>query len=444
MKKRMFNFSHWRLVSASTCVEKSKMLPACCSNLSAWVTAVFLSIWVFSYANAAPNTGWQSDLDYFESELSARHIDPFHNISQETFLAEVEKLRARVEGLSPEEFRVSLMDITRMIGDGHTAVPLWSDDLKRYPFEITFVDGEAIVTGASADDAYLLGSTLTRINQVPIDSVRERIARISPFVENQYSERVRSGMYLLIEDILEGLHIVNTDEGTSLEFLIGTEHRSIITEAITSQEFNDLVIERLGRRHPQKFFQRQPGGSDTLWFGERDDGRTVYVQFDRYPPHETMRIFGERLLTHMNSRRTEHLIIDLRENFGGDFYVGLSLMSYLNLADSIDWQEGVYVLIGNRTFSAAMSNAAQFRQLLNAKLVGAPTGGQPCGYQDMGQFNLPSSNLTVTYSKRRFCFIETNANTILPDVAINAMKEDFLIGQDRALEWVVQQVSKDH
>lgn len=96
----------------------------------------------------------------------------------------------------------------------------------------------------------------------------------------------------------------------------------------------------------------------------------------------------------------------------------MTLAYYLNLADSIDWRSGVYVLTDKYTFSAGVSNAAQYRQILNARIVGEPTGGNPVGYQDMGSFILPNSELTVTYSKRLFRFQDTATQGIRPDVLI--------------------------
>ena len=162
-----------------------------------------------------------------------------------------------------------------------------------------------------------------------------------------------------------------------------------------------------------------------------------------YSSIETMQAFGETVLTHIRQRKTRNLIIDLRDNFGGVFYTGLELAFYLNLADSVNWQEGVYVLSGHRTFSAAMSNTAQFRQVLNAALVGSPTGGQPCRFQDMGQFTLPNSAILVTYSKRQFCFFDTDADTIYPDHAVDTPLEDYTGDKDSVLEWVLSDIKNN-
>ncbi|HEY7771619.1 MAG TPA: hypothetical protein VIC26_00445, partial [Marinagarivorans sp.] len=176
--------------------------------------------------------------------------------------------------------------------------------------------------------------------------------------------------------------------------------------------------------------------SANLWFGSHDNGSTIYVKFRRYPTMAVMDDFAEDLLSTINKRQSKNLVIDLRDNYGGNFFVGLKLAERLVLADSIDWKAGVYTLINNQTFSAAMSNAAQFQQILNAKLVGQATGARPSGYQDMGQFSLPHSNVVITYSKRLYRFQRTRADAVFPDITIPFTIDDLREGNDKTLEWV--------
>lgn len=150
-----------------------------------------------------------------------------------------------------------------------------------------------------------------------------------------------------------------------------------------------------------------------------------------------MESLAEDLLTFINKNKSKNLIIDLRENYGGDFFVGLKLAQFLVLADSIDWKSGVYVLIDNATFLAAMSNAAQFSQLLNAKLVGEPTGAKPSGYQDMRQFILLNSNLEVTYSKRLYHFTNDGKDALYPVVQVEVSIENHLSKVDPQLNWIL-------
>lgn len=399
---------------------------------------------VKSVAEEASGTSeWQEDLSYLIEALEARHIDLYHTISAQDFEAEMERLRDVGEALSPQQRRVALMHLLRRVGDGHTGAPLWSDSIHRFPFEVSLIDGAAIVTGTTDSYRDLLGAELVRLNQFSVAEIKSKLEQIVPFVENQHSLRVRTGLYFLVEDLLVGLGYVQADAPIELTFRQGQDLLMVEASAIDQVTYEKEVVHRLLPRKPELYFERHPSVASSLWFGEREDGKTIYIQFDRYPSFEDMQRFGEALLTHMRHRGSEHVIIDLRRNFGGDFFVGLTLASYLNLADSVDWEDGVYVLIGNRTFSAAMSNAAQFRQILNARLVGAPTGARPCGFQDMGQFELPNSSLIVTYSKRRFCFVDTAHDSVLPDHSIELEESDYLGSSDRVLDWVLEDISRD-
>jgi hypothetical protein len=67
----------------------------------------------------------------------------------------------------------------------------------------------------------------------------------------------------------------------------------------------------------------------------------------------------------------EKVMIDLPENEGGDFNVGMKYLIEPLAKDSDINQKGhLFVLIGPDTFSAAMSNAGQFRMKTQATLVG--------------------------------------------------------------------------
>ena len=132
----------------------------------------------------------------------------------------------------------------------------------------------------------------------------------------------------------------------------------------------------------------------------------------------------------------------MRNNAGGDYFVGLYLISALLRVDSLDWDDGVYVLIGNRTFSAGMSNATHFRQMLNATLVGEPTGANPNGYQEVGRARLPNSQYAFSYSKRIYRFQDNNTPGVQPDVLVKTSWQDYKKGKDEALQWVLNRISR--
>jgi hypothetical protein len=180
---------------------------------------------------------------------------------------------------------------------------------------------------------------------------------------------------------------------------------------------------------------------DFIDVGFQSQTKTLYLKITSYPDFETMMAFCSALYDYMLQQSSQNIIIDLRESFGGDLYMGMLLSSFLNHVDSIDWQSGVFVLTSHKTFSAAMVNARQFWRLLNAKIYGEPTGAIPNGYQDMGSFQLPHSKLVITYSKRHFRIEDEPGNAVIPDVMIGTSVEDMRADYDRVLNEVVLKIN---
>ncbi len=379
---------------------------------------------------------WTQDLKVYRTQLERKHIDLYHQIERAQLMGELDTLQRSLPRMTEQEVLVSLMRLTRKIGDGHTAIPLWNRPACRFPLAFRLFAGAAYVVGTPADMPHLLGSKLVAINGIAADKVLYQLAQLVPFAENSYSIAQRTAEQLPNAELLAGLGISGLGHASEFVFAAGLRQYMI---ALTPS-FQDRVERRLGIGGRQ--FSRPIAGDAGLWFASEDGGRSVYIGFRRYPKQPAMAAFGRRLMAYLNDRQSRNLIIDLRGNSGGDFFTGLMLAQSLVEADSIDWKSGVYVLTDQGTFSAAMSNAAQYSQILNARRVGQPTGGKPSGYQDMGQFVLPGSALVVTYSKRKYRFDAAGNDSLLPDVPIEASIDDYIKGDDRVIAWVLADVKK--
>jgi hypothetical protein len=95
------------------------------------------------------------------------------------------------------------------------------------------------------------------------------------------------------------------------------------------------------------------------------------------------------------------------------------------------------VLVGRRTYSAALANATHFRKETQATLVGEPIGERPNSYSENDEMTLPNSKLIVSYSTRYYQFSDEDVPAVLPDVRIDPAWSDYKAGRDAALEWVL-------
>jgi hypothetical protein len=132
---------------------------------------------------------------------------------------------------------------------------------------------------------------------------------------------------------------------------------------------------------------------------------SLHVNLEPFGGPEKVTLEGDMLprIRQIKREDPDKVVIDLRQNGGGDYDHGLRYLVHPPQADKkINRKGHLFVLIGPGTFSAAMSNAAQFRTMTNAALVGKPIGDRP-------------------------------------NKQIEQSWKDYKIGYDNALEWILGQ-----
>jgi C-terminal processing protease CtpA/Prc len=386
------------------------------------------------YAQNSKAINWEKDLEIYKTTLLQNHIDVFHTVSEKTFLQEWNAIYKNTATLNDFEIMIKLMQLTRRIQDGHTAVSIKNMATKQFPIEINMIENKWRVVSTIKEQQAILKSTLIAIDGVPIETIALKISEIAQFVENQYSLQERTGSYIPNAVLLYQLKL--TKSPNNAVFTFKNTMNQVLHIPLTAMEetvWNEkkqTIKMHIGIPQIKQPKEVQAG----CWFSPIQNTKAVYINFSSYPTFEEMQHIGEQLVHFIELHQIKEVIIDVRHNGGGDLYVGTVLAYALNLANSIDWKQGVYVLTSNYTFSAATSNAALFKQLLNATIVGEPTGSNPNGYQDMDTFTLPNSGLVITYSKRLFR-IGTQAHTaLLPTIPIAQNWNDFLNDTDTVLK----------
>ncbi|WP_340111361.1 S41 family peptidase [Maribellus mangrovi] len=402
----------------------------------------FLALLIFSlnaFSQELSNDAWLDDLQIYKRGLEQKHINGFNKISKTDFNAALEQIKATLGEKSDLETIIDLMRLTRKIGDGHTAISLRNQETHNYPIELKNFNGDWKVVKVCKNDSDLLGMKLTGIDELGMQEVVGKVENVAQFVENEYSKIIRTAQYITSSEVLFGLGICGNK--TSGTFRFEDEYCVQTTRSFTalSEAENEEVFSEISIGAPEI---QVPGNPEFehFWYAPIEGTDALYIHFESYPAFEEMMKISEEIVAYIFQNNIRQLVIDMRNNGGGDLYVGLVLANALNLADPVDWKSGVYVLCDNVTFSAATSNTALFRELLNAKIVGEPTGSNPTGYQDMDTFELPNSKLVVCYSKRLFRIQEVATQGVQPDIPIKYEWESYSQGKDNMLEWVIGEI----
>jgi hypothetical protein len=407
------------------------------------ITAFALLAALNTYSQSTDSSLWIKDINAYKANLEKHHIDLYHTISKVEFEQELKTIQSNLNSKNDIDVIIDLMRLTQKIGDGHTAFSLRGFKTHLFPIEIDKIGEQWRIVKTTDKHKNLIGKTLIAIDGKTMKHIENEISKVAQYIENKQSKTIRAAQYAMISELLHGLHLTNNALAATFTFSDENKKKTEVRlEAINSKDYYDNVEFKTLEIAIPEIEKPNALQHDFLWFSPIKTTDAIYIKFESYPSFEEMEKFGTSVLNHINTNNSKQIVIDLRNNGGGDFFIGTFLAYYLNLADSIDWKSGVYVLTDKVTFSAGTSNASQFRQILNAKIIGEPTGSNPTGYQDMGQFKLPNSGMTVTYSKRLFRFQEKVTQGIQPDVFIAYDWESYSKGIDNMMQWVINDIRK--
>ncbi len=384
---------------------------------------------------------WENDMDYLFQNLEKKHLNLYHSSSKDTLRSKITNLVNNLPNLSDDAVFVSISKIIRSLDDSHTGIWAQPQFYDSYPIAFfVFDDSEIRVVQAPKNHPELLGAKLISIDNTMLNEALKELLLVIQSADNWHSERERLARYLKYSKILKYTGIADKESSATFQFLLdnGTP-KSVKLEALPKTEYDNHLGNPLYFKNPFQY-EKSSIGTSYIWYQPNDELKTGYIYFSSYPDALQMRRFGVAISRDIIRRGIKNIIIDVRNNGGGDFYVGLQLVKLLSFLDQINWENGVYVLTSRQTYSAGMSNTAHFKQLLNAKIIGEPTGANPNDYQDAQTFQLPNSKLQVQYSKRYYRFQDTVSQGIFPDVYIKPNWEDFKKGIDSNLEWVLEDI----
>jgi Peptidase family S41 len=374
---------------------------------------------------------WHEDLAAFARELPKRHANAFYTLSRAAFDAEVAALDARVATANGDEMFVGLQTIAKSIGDGHTGV-IAPKDRRVMPLKVAKFgsDFRIVATGLGLERAF--GARVVKIGGMPMAEVWRRALTLTSADELDELRTSEALIYLSRGYALHGL-------GITLE-------RTHVVYTLEDEAGRAFDLDVGGLLPGQDAHLRAPGEDTALRLMQTDatfacanpaNTNAVYCAWRGY---ENLDRFAKQMFALLQTSNAQKLVLDMRDNGGGDNTVGYGeIIKPLKARADLNRKGRLYVLVGAETFSAAMNNAAQFQDETNAILVGETIGERPNSYQEPRQFRLPNSHLVVRASTLYYTFRKKGENAVRPDKEIIPTWDDVKAGRDPVLEWTLAQ-----
>ncbi|MDP8916686.1 MAG: hypothetical protein M3M95_05730 [Pseudomonadota bacterium] len=370
---------------------------------------------------------WRADLGELVRILTQEHGSPFHRVPRSEFEAEVARIRSQIPTTSGPHLAAAFRKLSSMIGDGHTGVDLPRGQ-PRYPIATFWFEDGLRVVQTTPEHRRLLGARVEAVAGVPFKTLASRLRPYSPMGENDWSWRAVLPYLINRPTMLQSVGVAS-ETPTSWTFRRpdGRQERVLLTPAAFPVEGRVL----LGGTPP--LWAQRP--DEPFWTDFWADSGTLYVNFRSY---QNLAANAARLAAELDARRPRRLVLDMRDNGGGDYVKGRELL--LPVITSRPWlnrRDRTFVLVGRHTFSAAMSNAADFRWRTNTTLVGEPIGEKPNSWQESRRFYLPHSGLPVSVSTKFYKFAPDGVEQIEPHVRAEPDWRDWARGRDTAIDRIL-------
>ncbi len=358
--------------------------------------------------------------------MPVKHTNLFAKIDSAEFKNKVDQVSMRLNGFDRNRFIAELFRLTKSIGDEHTFVEV--DFTKILPIRFELFKEGIFVVGIDSVNKSALNSKLESINGHPLNEIIDRFKGII-LDENPMYFNVRLLHYLNNPALLNGLEI--TDSDANATFTLSDNKGQSQRVTLQSKSGNNITQLKLAESGTNLLSKKK---NSYYWFDYDGNKKILYFNYNKCAEHASYNFtkFNDELFTLITKQKPEKIILDLRDNSGGNSailnpFIEKILKSYLNKKGKF------YVLIGKNTFSSAVMNAVKLKRNSKAIFIGEATSGNINHYGEVRGFKLPKTEIGIAYSTRYWETWKGMTGPLKPDTYVQYSVKNYMEGKDEAL-----------
>ncbi len=345
---------------------------------------------------------WRYDIALVDREVRRIHYDAYAKFPKIEMDSFVEKLTSDVPHLTDSQITVEITRYMAHLGDGHSSVTDGRHNETRpilmLPIQMFWFEDGIFVTAAGPGAQQVTGMEVVEVAGKPIKEVIELIA---PLVsrDNEQGLRVKAPFYMAISQVLYGLGLVKEGEDVPMTFR-GSDG-AMTTKLIKpipggpNPEWS-TSRDMIAANQPLYLKDRQKA----YWFEYLPALKTVYFQYNsvRNQGQENLEQFSDRMFNFIDNNDVQRLVVDVRWNGGGNSFLNRPLVNGIIGCKKVQSKDGLFVITGRNTFSAAQNFTTDLDRALDPIFVGEPTGSSPNFVGETVMLTLPYSKITVSIS----------------------------------------------
>jgi hypothetical protein len=384
----------------------------------------------------------EMDLHYAYKLLKLTHYNPYTRFSPQKIDESFQQTITTIHQVTPQKAIAQIMKFVAMMGDGHTVlVPPVNGPYRfhRYPVKgYLFADG-FYVTATTEKNKEILGKKITRFNKIPAEQV---VKKLSGFIsyDNEMQLKWLLPYAMFIPELLEAAEINLVENDLVLSYDDNghnVEYELSESAKITGDQLEKFIYEDETEKEWLNAKSKIEKSLETFYKVVLLTEKCIYIPFNQVKHDEQYPFtsFIDSVNVLIRQRKSPQLIIDLRNNEGGDNTMLIPFIQMLISRQHEDKTMRIICLTGRRTFSAAITLLGQLKKYGNVVIMGEPTGGKPNFIGEFNPFRLPYSGLWINSSK----WYHQNTNTfdfrpwIDPDIFYEPTYKEWLLENDQLL-----------
>jgi hypothetical protein len=386
--------------------------------------------------------GWRMDLAFLKHSLETLP-GGLRMRADSCAVPQLDSLEHDLPALTNDQRQVRLIRAIACLNDGHSVdFPFFpATDFDLVPLRIRMFEDGWFVTGASSQESGLIAARVIRINGLEVD---DAYRSMRPYVsaDNDGSARERAALYMLSPRLWKAIGVDLADGLLTLEIEDAVNGRRTVKLAPAARLRYLLWHLRLREwllqpapspgSPPSAEHRREP-----WWLKSLPKHRAIYVALRAIENRheENLDSFAKRLLETAEAMKAERIVIDVRENGGGDNTLFDGFIAAL-ASSRYNSPGRLFVLIDATTFSAATNFVTSMERRTKTVLVGSPTGSGPNHYGDAKMIVLPQTHIAIQLATRFHQFGDSPDMRTAhdPQLRVPLTAGDYFSGRDPVLE----------
>lgn len=256
------------------------------------------------------------DIDSLQRYIEEIHPNAYASISEDEMSKKYKYLKKHlVDSVSSYELFNQLSYIASSYNDGHLSIiypnQWYSENHLVIPFSIDIEEGRMIIVNIDTTLGIPKYSEIITINSIPSRQIIDTmLTLVSGEAYNFKIERIKSSLPKLL------FSIYKMDNEYAVQYMCDSQ---IITKDVNGIPYNEY--KRLSRKNSTN----EPYSAEFL-----DKKSTCIIDFNDFSYLSMFKIFTDSIFEQINEKNIDNLIIDLRNNGGGNSELGDELFQYIS------------------------------------------------------------------------------------------------------------------